>query len=239
MTITKSLRAEYKTTPPAHKILANRIAERDPGNAPASGERIGYVYVQALAGQIPSKLQGDRVETPAWIEKHGLKPDYEYYIDHQLYNPIAQLFSIMVENMPGFAGAAPVWATDPDKLIAQREALAGRLLFEEGLSACRRDAKRSFVAKMFAVPANATVSPGSGSSSPRVFRTAPVDTTMAAAEAAAFGAGGGAKRLKQQSIISAFAIDTALMSDERLARDMRAVKRSAKNVKKVDGKTTK
>ena len=236
LTITKSLRAEYKTTPPAHKVLANRIAERDPGNAPASGERIGYVYVQALAGQMASKLQGDRVETPAWIEKNGLKPDFEYYIDHQLYNPIAQLFSIMVEKMPGFV--APTWSTDPDKLIGQREALAGRLLFEEGLSACRRDAKRSFVAKMFggasitaAATATATAAPS------RVFRAAPVDQTMAAAEAAAFGAGGGAKKLKQQSI-TAFAIDTALMSDERLARDMRAVKRSAKNVKKVDGKGT-
>jgi DNA polymerase elongation subunit (family B) len=235
LTITKSLRAEYKTTPPAHKILANRIKDRDPGNAPASGERIGYVYVQALAGQMPSKLQGDRVETPTWIEKHGLKPDFEYYIDHQLYNPIAQLFSIMVEKMPGFLALAPTtWSTDPDKLIAQREALAGRLLFEEGLSACRRDAKRSFVAKMFAgtSPVSTPTAP-----SPRVFRSAPVDQTMAAAEAAAFGAGGGAKKLKQQSIMSAFAIDTALMSDERLARDMRAVKRSAKSANKVDGKT--
>lgn len=222
LTITKSLRAEYKTTPPAHKILANRIAERDPGNAPASGERIGYVYVQALAGQVPSKLQGDRVETPGWIEKHGLKPDFEYYIDHQLYNPIAQLFSIMVEKMPGFV--APTWATDPDKLIGQREALAGRLLFEEGLSACRRDAKRSFVSKMFAGSSTCAISPGSPAQSPRVFRAAPTDNTMAAAEAAAFGAGGGAKKLKQQSIMSAFAIDTALMSDERLAKSMRAVK---------------
>jgi len=218
LTITKSLRSEYKTTPPAHKVLANRIAERDPGNAPASGERIGYVYVQALAGQMASKLQGDRVETPDWIQKHGLKPDFEYYIDHQLYNPIAQLFAIMVEKMPGFT--APTWSTDPDKLIAQKEALAGRLLFEEGLSACRNAAKRSFVSKMFAGAGAATPVPAP---TPRT-RAAPVDNTMAAAEAAAFGAGGGAKRLKQQSIMSAFAIDTALMSDERLAREMRAVK---------------
>ena len=79
---------------------------------------------------------------------------------------------------------------------------------------------------MFAGSGTCAISPGSSGSSPspRVFRAAPVDNTMAAAEAAAFGAGGGAKRLKQQSIMSAFAIDTALMSDERLARDMRAVK---------------
>jgi DNA polymerase elongation subunit (family B) len=233
LTITKSLRSEYKSTPPAHKVLANRIAERDPGNAPASGERIGYVYVQALAGQLPSKLQGDRVETPAWIEKHGLKPDFEYYIDHQLYNPIAQLFSIMVEKMPGFT--APTWATDPDKLIGQREALAGRLLFEEGLSACRNAAKRSFVSKMFAGAGAATAGTATPVPAPNPrTRAAPVDNTMAAAEAAAFGAGGGAKKLKQQSIMSAFAIDTALMSDERLAREMRAVKAKRKTNSKAD-----
>ena len=225
LTITKSLRSEYKTTPPAHKMLADRIKQRDPGNAPASGERIGYVYVQALAGQVPSKLQGDRVETPDWIEKHGLKPDFEYYIDHQLYNPIAQLFSIMVESMPGFAGAT--WATDPDKLIAQKEALAGRILFDEGLSACRQAAKRNFM-KMFA--GSAPTASASASATISTSRKAPQDETMAAAEAAAFGAGGGAKKFKQQSI-TAFAIDTALMSDERLARDMRAIKRSAKEKK--------
>ena len=240
LTITKSLRSEYKTTPPAHKVLADRIKERDPGNAPASGERIGYVYVQALAGQMPSKLQGDRVETPDWIEKHGLKPDFEYYIDHQLYNPIAQLFAIMVEKMPGFAALAPTtWATDPDKLIAQKEALAGRILFEEGMAACRRDAKRNFVAKMFSgvlgvapgVASTASTSVASSvATAPTRTRKAPMDDTMVAAEAAAFGAGGGAKKLKQQSM-SAFVIDTALMTDERLARDMRAIRRSAKEKK--------
>ena len=43
LTITKSLRAEYKTpTPPAHKQLADRIGRRDPGNKPASNDRIPY-----------------------------------------------------------------------------------------------------------------------------------------------------------------------------------------------------
>jgi hypothetical protein len=55
---------------------------------------------------------------------------------------------------------------------------------------------------------------------------------MQLAEAAAFGAGGGAKKKQtQQTIISAFAIDTALMSDERLAKSMKAVKRSVKVAK--------
>jgi DNA polymerase elongation subunit (family B) len=236
LTITKSLRSEYKCTPPAHKVLANRIAERDPGNAPASGERIGYVYVLPHGSQAESKLQGDKVETPAWIEKHGLKPDFEYYIDHQLYAPISQLFGIMVESMPGFV--APTWSTDPDKLIAQREILAGKLLFEEGIMIANKQSKKNLMICNNSAKINFVKMLGGSSTStapnPRVFRAAPVDNTMAAAEAAAFGAGGGAKKLKQQSIMSAFAIDTALMSDERLAREMRAVKAKRKTNSKAD-----
>lgn len=247
LTITKSLRSEYKCTPPAHKMLADRIAVRDPGNAPASGERIGYVYVQTLPGQVASKLQGDRVETPEFIVANKLKPDAEYYIEHQLYNPLAQLFGLMVEKMPGFRAPAK-WAENPDKLVAQREAIAADLLFKEGLDACHGLAKKEFVAKMF--------SSGSASSNlqqqpqqqlpsrqPRVARKAPVDATMAAAEAAAFGAGAspGPKKpmFKQQSIMSAFAMSTAVFTDERLANAMRAAKaakaKAAKPKKKDEG----
>ena len=138
LTITKSLRSVYKGTPPAHKVLADRIAERNPGNAPASGERIGYVYVKALVGQQASKLQGDRVETPAFITEKGLKPDAEYYIQHQLMNPLAQLFGLMVEKMPGFVEPAGDWSL-------KREIIASDLLFREGLGACRMSATRAFI----------------------------------------------------------------------------------------------
>ena len=229
LTITKSLRSEYKCSPPAHKMLANRIAARDPGNAPASGERIGYVYIQALPGQIASKLQGDRVETPEFIVANKLKPDAEYYIEHQLYNPLAQLFGLMVEKMPGFRAPAK-WAENPDKLVAQREAIAADLLFKEGLDACHGLAKKEFVAKMFsqAQPQQQQPQLQPKQTQPRVSRKAPVDATMAAAEAAAFGAGAspGPKKpiMKQQSIMSAFAMSTAIFTDERLANAMRAAK---------------
>ena len=232
LTITKSLRSEYKCSPPAHKVLAERIAARA-GAAPASGERIGYVYIQAPAGQLASKTQGERVETPEFIIEHGLKPDAEYYINHQLYNPLAQLFGLMVEKMPGFV--APKWATDPDKLIGQREALAGDLLFREGLAACQISAKREFVAKMFSPGAQMPVI--TIKKPVRSIRKAPVNETMAAAEAEAFGAGNGASPKiamtpkKQQSIISAFAIDTACFMDERLAKSMKAAKKKKNDSK--------
>jgi DNA polymerase elongation subunit (family B) len=140
LTITKSLRSEYKTTPPAHKILADRMAVRDPGNAPASGERVGYVYVKAPTGQRASDLQGDRVETPAFIRANGLQPDYEYYILHQLMNPLSQLFGIFVEQIPGYIPPAK-W----DDPVAQREKIAADLLFREGLSMCKDSAKKAFI----------------------------------------------------------------------------------------------
>ena len=232
LTITKSLRSEYKCTPPAHKVLADRIAARGAA-APASGERIGYVYIQAAAGQVASKTQGDRVETPEFIVANGLKPDAEYYINHQLYNPLSQLFGLMVEKMPGFV--APTWSTDPDKLIGQREALAGDLLFREGLSACQRDAKRQFVSKMFGSVATSV------GASTKAFnlRKAPIDDSLVVAEAEAFGSGNGAfakvaMMPKKQSLISAFAIDTACFMDERLAKSMKSVRSSAS--KKKDDK---
>jgi DNA polymerase elongation subunit (family B) len=45
--ITKSLRADYKNPKAiAHKVLADRIGERDPGNKPKSNDRIPYAYVK-------------------------------------------------------------------------------------------------------------------------------------------------------------------------------------------------
>jgi DNA polymerase elongation subunit (family B) len=248
LTITKSLRSEYKCTPPAHKMLADRIAVRDPGNAPASGERIGYVYIQALPGQVASKLQGDRVETPEFIVANKLKPDAEYYIEHQLYNPLAQLFGLMVEKMPGFRAPAK-WAENADKLVAQREAIAADLLFGDALAKFRGHvlsrSPAEFVGKMFSgsmaqkqtlLKQQVQVQP-----QPRASRKAPVDATMAAAEAAAFGAGAspGPKKpmFKQQNIMSAFAMSTAIFTDERLANAMRAskaAKAKAKKPKKKD-----
>jgi hypothetical protein len=130
--ISKSLRSEYKSVP-AHKMLADRIAARDPGNAPASGDRIPYVYVQAEIGQRVSDLQGDRIETPAYIKEKGLKPDYMYYIDHQIANPLCQLFGLFVDKIPGFESYVPKggWSDIPEARIVQRETAAYSLLFSQ------------------------------------------------------------------------------------------------------------
>jgi DNA polymerase elongation subunit (family B) len=127
--LTKSLRSEYKTaTPPAHKALADRITARDPGNAPASGDRLSFIYFKPPPGF--KGTQGDRVETPAFMKANGLKPDPEYYIEHQLENPVGQLFSILVDQLPGMKPPPQGWNSDPTSQASERELYARDYLFK-------------------------------------------------------------------------------------------------------------
>lgn len=100
LVITKSLRGFYKNPDQiAHKVLADRIGVRDPGNKPKSNDRIPYVYIETK-GQV--KLQGDKIETPGFIKENNLKPDYMFYITNQIMKPVAQIYSLIVENLKGF-----------------------------------------------------------------------------------------------------------------------------------------
>ena len=152
--VTKSLRADYADPLRiAHKVLADRITLRDPGNAPAAGDRIGYVYVRPKAGQLASALQGDRIETPLFIREHGLLPDYKHYIEHQLQNPISQAFGLLLELVPGFRAemlrGCPTAADDLDRFLALREAKAAELLFADRLKMLDMDGTRLAMAHMF------------------------------------------------------------------------------------------
>ena len=99
--ITKSLRSGYKNPKQiAHKVLADRMGVRDPGNKPRSGDRIRFVYIQ-----VPKKvgqLQGDRIETPEYIHSHNVPIDFGFYITNQLMKPLSQVFELMLEKIPGF-----------------------------------------------------------------------------------------------------------------------------------------
>ena len=109
-------------------------------NAPAAGDRVPYVYIETAAAVA---LQGDRIETPAYIRENGLKPDVGFYITNQLENPIAQLFSPRVEDIPGFsADRFHITAEDPEKQIVLREAAAAKLLFGEALAVLEGVARR-------------------------------------------------------------------------------------------------
>ena len=115
-------------------MLADRITARDPGNAPTSSQRIGYIYIATPKGKAEPTLQGDRIETPGFIVANKLTPDYAYYIERQIAKPVAQVFALVVESLPGFKKSMiPSGLTD-EKLVAKRQKIAEQLLFGEILS---------------------------------------------------------------------------------------------------------
>lgn len=139
LTITKSLRAEYKSMP-AHKVLADRIGKRDPGNKPSSNDRIPFVYIAPPKGKKAPESQGERIETPTFIRENSLQPDYVFYITNQIAKPVSQVFGLIVETLPGVKAhqlATAARARDP---VAAREALAEELLFGDLIRDARRDA---------------------------------------------------------------------------------------------------
>jgi DNA polymerase elongation subunit (family B) len=96
--ITRSLKSDYKVPMQiAHHVLSLRMAERDPGSKPKSGDRIRYLYFVPPASQGKRLLQGQRIETPEFIAQHRLPVDYGHYLTNQLMNPLMQLLSLCVE----------------------------------------------------------------------------------------------------------------------------------------------
>lgn len=100
LVITKSLRGTYKNPDQiAHKVLADRIGRRDPGNKPSVGDRVAFIYIRN-----PDKkaLQGERIETPEYITENNVPIDYSFYITNQLMKPILQVFGLVLEHLNGF-----------------------------------------------------------------------------------------------------------------------------------------
>jgi DNA polymerase elongation subunit (family B) len=101
--ISKTLSAYYKDVESiAHAILAQRMAERDPGNKPQSNERIPYVFIKIKEEPGVDYLQGDRIEHVEYVRKNKLQVDFEKYILNQIMKPVSQLFELVVEKLPNF-----------------------------------------------------------------------------------------------------------------------------------------
>jgi len=98
--ITKSLRSNYKNPQQiAHKVLADRIGKRDPGNKPSSGDRIPFVYIET---KNKNALQGEKIEHPEYIIENKIRPNYAFYITNQIMKPVQQVFALVLEKMDSF-----------------------------------------------------------------------------------------------------------------------------------------
>jgi DNA polymerase elongation subunit (family B) len=98
--VTKQLRDDYKNPDQiAHRVLADRMAKRDPGTAPQVGDRLPYIYV---ANRKDEKKQGDKIEHYDYVKEHKLKPDVEFYVTNQIQNPVAQMFALAIDQLDGY-----------------------------------------------------------------------------------------------------------------------------------------
>jgi DNA polymerase elongation subunit (family B) len=98
LAITKSLRSDYKNPQQiSHRVLANRMGERDPGNKPKPGDRIKFVFI--INRDKKNTLLGERIETLDYITKNKLQIDYTYYITNQLMHPLQQLLGLALEKI--------------------------------------------------------------------------------------------------------------------------------------------
>ena len=100
LVITKTLKGTYKNPDQiAHKVLADRMGKRDPGNRPLVNDRIPYVYIE---NKNKSNLQGDCIEHPVFIVQEKLVPDYKFYITNQIMKPVCQIYGLILETLDGF-----------------------------------------------------------------------------------------------------------------------------------------
>jgi hypothetical protein len=128
--ITKSLRSGYKNPQSiAHKVLADRITSRDPGNKPGPGDRIPFVYISTKEKKA---LQGDKIETPTFIIENKLKIDYSFYITNQIMKPVQQVFALVLEKIWAMQNKRPKINNFKKKVeLLRKEYLDNQEKFEE------------------------------------------------------------------------------------------------------------
>ena len=148
--ITKSLRSHYKNPDQiAHKVLADRMGLRDPGNKPSAGDRIPFAYVH---NKNKKALQGEKIENPQFIIDNNLSLDYGHYITNQIMKPLLQVFSLVLDDMPNFKNKLMKKKKmqndimkfkrelEPDKFEKKVEAIKNKevqtLLFEKYIRMC-------------------------------------------------------------------------------------------------------
>jgi len=78
----------------AHVELAQRLKDQNAGAGPGVGDRVAYVFVHSEKGN-----KGyDKSEDPLIALEKDIPVDIQYYIDHQLKNPLERIFEHVIPN---------------------------------------------------------------------------------------------------------------------------------------------
>jgi DNA polymerase delta subunit 1 len=74
--------------------LAERMRKRDEATAPSVGDRVAYVMIKAAKG---SKGY-EKSEDPLYVLDNNLPIDYQYYLEHQIKQPLLRIFEPVFNN---------------------------------------------------------------------------------------------------------------------------------------------
>ena len=69
-------------------------SSRPDADNPSPGDRVQYVFVKYPTNK-KKVLQYKLAEDPNYVKQHNLKLDYEYYLKHQIKNPVCDLFKLI------------------------------------------------------------------------------------------------------------------------------------------------
>merc|ERR1719242_2826412 len=86
--IGKGANAEDYAVKQAHVELAERMRKRDPSTAPGSGDRVPYVIISGAKNM----KAYEKSEDPLFALENNLSIDAQYYIEHQLQQPLLRIF---------------------------------------------------------------------------------------------------------------------------------------------------
>jgi DNA polymerase delta subunit 1 len=78
----------------AHVELAERMRKRDEATAPSVGDRVAYVMIKAAKG---SKGY-EKSEDPLYVLQNNLPIDFEFYLEHQVKQPLLRIFEPVFPN---------------------------------------------------------------------------------------------------------------------------------------------
>lgn len=100
LVISKTLKSDYADPSRiSHKVLSDRMHERNDPHAPQVNDRVQYIYI---VNSKKDALQGERIEHPEYIERNNVKIDYSFYITNQILKPVSQLLALRVEQIDGY-----------------------------------------------------------------------------------------------------------------------------------------
>ena len=142
------LMAHYKNENLPHIQLAKRMQQRDAGSAPQPGQRFQYIIIHS---DTSSELC-DKSEELSYAIQNKLEPDYIFYINNQLYNPIYEFMALIGKE------------SETRELFDEKQNEVLRLL-KKKRQQLENESRRNFFTKMSTTSNKLNLGSGSSSSS--------------------------------------------------------------------------